>query len=252
MKKFDGFIKRSRDEEVESKLRDHFNKYGFEPLESLNLFPVYARRQLLKRFLARVELFQLTINIPGDIAELGVFRGFDLMTWANLLECYCIGNRTKMVYGFDNWEGFEVLHDLDGGEDLDAERYEGAYSPKEYENELKAAIEIFDSDRFIPEKNRVVLVKGDITTSVSEYLEKNPGIRFSLIHFDCDMYKPTINSLSAIWDRLSHGGIAIFDEYAIKDWPGETAAVDEFFKNKSVELKTFSWTNSPAAYLIKK
>jgi len=31
-------------------------------------------------------------------------------------------------------------------------------------------------------------------------------------------------------ERISRGGILIFDEYGIPDWPGETAAVDEFVK----------------------
>jgi hypothetical protein len=252
MSKFDGFIKRSRDKEIESDLEDHFERYKIQPLESLNLFPVYVRRQLLKRFLARIELFKIAMEIPGDIAELGVFRGFDLLTWANLLECYCIGNRTKIVYGFDNWLGFESLHKNDGVEDKEAERYIGAYSPSQYEDELRDAIKIFDKDRFIPEKKRIELVKGNISSTVPEFLNANPGIKFSLVHFDCDMYEPTISALRAIWTHLSIGGVMIFDEYAIKEWPGETAAVDEFFHDKDVDIKTFSWTNSPAAFLIKK
>jgi hypothetical protein len=44
----------------------------------------------------------------------------------------------------------------------------------------------------------------------------------------------------------------VFDEYAIADWPGETAAVDEFLADKhNVRLQTFSWTNVPGAYLVK-
>lgn len=89
-KKFDGFIKRPQDSKIDDLLSSHFESNQFSPLESLNLFPVYARRQLLKRFLARVELFKITLEVPGDIAELGVFRGFDLMTWANLLEIFSI------------------------------------------------------------------------------------------------------------------------------------------------------------------
>jgi hypothetical protein len=69
----------------------------------LKLFPVLARRHWLKRFLAYVDLFQETLDVLGDIAELGVFRGLGLMTWANLLEAYCISDRTKTVYEFDNW-----------------------------------------------------------------------------------------------------------------------------------------------------
>jgi hypothetical protein len=46
--------------------------------------------------------------------------------------------------------------------------------------------------------------------------------------------------------------MVLFDEYAIHDWPGETMAVDEFFRDKpQVEIKTLTWTNTPGAYVIK-
>ena len=81
---------------------------------------------------------------------------------------------------------------------------------------------------------------------------ENPGVRFSLIHFDCDLYEPTKAALNFLWSRVSRGGVLIFDEYSIKDWPGETKAVDEFLEsNKGLQLKTFDWTNTPGAYLIK-
>ena len=48
------------------------------------------------------------------------------------------------------------------------------------------------------------------------------------------------------------GGVVIFDEYALKEWGGETQAVDEFFADKpGVVVKTFSHTNSPAGYVVK-
>src|SRR5437660_1786542 len=106
MTTFDGFKKTGSDAEIEQRIADHIRTYGVEPLDVLKLFPVLSRRQALKRFLAHVELFKMTLDIPGDIAELGVFRGLGLMTWANLLEAYCIGDRTKVVWGFDNWKGF--------------------------------------------------------------------------------------------------------------------------------------------------
>jgi hypothetical protein len=46
--------------------------------------------------------------------------------------------------------------------------------------------------------------------------------------------------------------VVIFDEYAIADWPGESQAVDEFFNDKpDLRLRTFAWTNTPGAYLVK-
>src|SRR5882757_7120099 len=113
MTKFDGFKKMGIDADVEDAIKQHLAKHSIDPLDAVKLFPVLARRQLLKRFLAHVELFKMTLDVPGDIAELGVFRGLGLMTWANLLESYCIGDRTKIVYGFDNWQGFTDFSEQD-------------------------------------------------------------------------------------------------------------------------------------------
>ncbi|MDE1145423.1 MAG: macrocin O-methyltransferase [Azospirillaceae bacterium] len=249
---FDGFRKTVLDNDVEARIAEHCQRYGRSPLDSLKHFPVLARRQNLKRFLAHVELFRMTQDVPGDIAELGVFRGMGLMTWANLLEAYCVGDRTKVVYGFDNWKGFTGFTPEDGNDDASSHKVPGGFSPAEHYEELCDAIAIFDSDRFIPGKPRIKLVEGNIEETVTVFREQNPGVRLSLVHFDCDLYAPTKAALEAFWPILSRGGVMMFDEYAIKEWPGETQAVDEFFADKPhVRLRTFDWTNAPAAYLVK-
>lgn len=249
---FDGLKKTGIDSEVESRIEEHCQKFNVTPLDAVKFFPVLVRRQWLKRFLAHTELFKRTLEVPGDIAELGVFRGVGLMTWANLLESYCIGDRTKTVFGFDNWHGFKDLSTEDGGEVAQVQKFAGGFSPADYLDELKESIAIFDSDRFIPWKPRVKLIAGDIEDTVPTFVVENPGIRFSLVHFDCDLYNPTRAALESLWPVLSRGGIMLFDEYAMPEWPGETAAVDEFFAGKeNVEIKTFSWTNTPGAYLVK-
>jgi hypothetical protein len=213
---------------------------------------VLARRQNLKRFLAHSQLFQQTLGVPGDIAELGVYRGLGLMTWANLLEAFCIGDRTKMVFGFDNWAGFTGFSPEDGAEKKEAGKTIGGFDPVDFKSELLSAIDIYDKDRFIPWKPRIKLIDGDIARTVPAFLDENPGVRFSLVHFDCDLYEPTHAALDAIWPKLARGGILIFDEYGIHDWPGETAAVDQFLADKpGLRLQTFDWTNAPAAWLVK-
>jgi hypothetical protein len=251
-KPFDGYHKQGLDSEIEDRLAAHCQEFGIDPLNTLKLFPVLVRRQWLKRFLAHHELFKLTLEVPGDIAELGVFRGAGLMTWANLLESYCIGNRTKVVIGFDNWQGFTSLSPEDGREDLTVQKTAGGFSPVAYLEELKKALAIFDADRFVPWKVRVKLIEGHIEEAVPAFLKENPGVRFSLIHFDCDLYSPTKAALAALWPVLSRGGLMLFDEYAIHNWPGETRAVDEFFADKpSVHIRTLPWNNVPAGYVIK-
>lgn len=252
MTSFDGFKKTGLDSDIEAMYASHMEKYDISPLDAVKHFTVLSRRQMLKRFLAHNELFLKTLDIPGDIAELGVFRGMGLFTWANFLESYCIGDRTKMVFGFDNWKGFTSFETEDGEVKASAGKVIGGFNPEKYYEELKSAIEIFDTDRFIPWKDRIKLIDGQIENTVPKFLDENPGVRFSLVHFDCDLYRPTKAALEAIWPKVTRGGLIIFDEYSMHDWPGETQAVDEFLKDKpDAKLKTLSWTNTPGAYLIK-
>jgi hypothetical protein len=248
----DGFKKAHADSEIEARIARHCEKYGLDALTAVKNFAVLARRQALKRFLAHVELFKMTLDVPGDIAEFGVFRGLGLFTWANLLESYCIGDRTKVVYGFDNWRGFTGFSEQDSVPLADAGKTVGGFNPARFHEEVEDAIAIFDADRFIPFKPRIKLIDGNIEETVVKFAHDNPGVRFSLVHLDCDLYKPTRAVLQAIWDKVTRGGVVIFDEYAIADWPGETAAVDEFLADKpEVRLRTFAWTNVPGAYLVK-
>lgn len=248
----DGFKKSASDAGIEERIAAHCQQFGLTPLDAVKHFSVLARRQALKRFLAHVDLFKMTLDLPGDIAELGVFRGAGLMTWANLLEAYCIGDRTKVVYGFDNWQGFAELAAEDGKPDQASGKVVGGFNPHDYLPELESAIAIFDSDRFIPQKPRIRLIQGQIEDSVPAFVRDNPGVRFSLVHFDCDLYQPTRAALEALWERVVRGGVLVFDEYAIADWPGETRAVDEFIRDlPGLRLQTFAWTNVPGAYLVK-
>jgi dTDP-rhamnose C3-O-methyltransferase len=242
----------SPDAEIERRIAEHCGRFGISATDAVKLFPVLARRQNLKRFLAHAQLFQQTLGVPGDIAELGVYRGLGLMTWANLLESFCIGDRTKTVFGFDNWAGFTRFAPEDGAERKQAGKTIGGFNPADFKGELLSAIDIYDNDRFVPWKPRIRLIDGDIAQTVPSFLEENPGVRFSLVHFDCDLYEPTIAALNAIWPKLARGGVLIFDEYGIHDWPGETEAVDRFLANKpGLRLQTFDWTNAPAAWLVK-
>jgi dTDP-rhamnose C3-O-methyltransferase len=253
MSNFDGFKKTGIDADIEARLAAHMSKYAISPLEALKLFPVLSRRQMLKRFLAHTELFKMTLGLPGDIAEIGVFRGLGLMTWANLLEAYCIGARTKTVYGFDNWQGFTAFSQEDGIEIATAGKTLGGFDPSQYRLELLDAIRIFDADRFIPWKERVKLIDGKAEATIPNFAKENPGVRFSLVHFDCDLYEPTKIALETLWPLVVRGGVVIFDEYGIPDWPGETKAVDEYFADlPDVRLRTFDWTNAPAAYVVKR
>lgn len=250
---FDGRPNKALDDRIEGLLGEFFESHGIDPRLILRNFPLYARRVTMKRFLSHYELFRKTLHLPGDIVELGVYRGTTLMQWANFLECRSIGDRTKRVIGFDNFEGFRKLSPEDGPPDEKAGKVEGGFDCRELGQQLEELIRVFDQDRFIPEKPRIVLVKGDIEQTVPEFVSRHPGMRISLLHFDCDLYSPTKVGLEQLWDKVVPGGIVLFDEYGIEPWAGESKAVDEFVKERKlkVRFRKFDWHATPGAYVLK-
>lgn len=251
--KFDGRPNKNIDNKIESELDDFFSRHSIDKRLILRNFPLYIRRVTLKRFLAHYELFSKVLNLPGDIVELGVYRGTTLMQWANFLEARNIGDRTKRVIGFDNFSGFRSLDPEDGLPEPISGKVEGGFDSSDLEEQLEELIKIFDNDRFISEKQRIYLIKGDIEHTVPNFIKEHTGLRISLLHFDCDMYSPTMIGLENFWDKVVIGGIVIFDEYGIEPWAGESQAVDDFFKRKNIKPKfqKFDWHATPGAYIIK-
>lgn len=250
-RQFDGRANFIADDQIESMLQDHFAKFGVSNLEICANFQIYTRRIFLKRFLAHYEFFRMTIDLPGDIVELGVYRGASLMSWANFLEIRNMGDRQKQVFGFDNFAGFTSFHNKDGEIDPSVGKSLRGFNGGVFEDIIRDAIEIFDQDRFIPYKPRVILVKGDIQESVPRFVQKNPGLRISLLHFDCDLYEPTKVALEAFWPLVVRGGVVLFDEYGIRPWEGESNAVDEYFADKNVSIQRLNWAPNPGGYIIK-
>ncbi len=244
---YDGRTPYAEDQRVESAINHALE--GVRPSDILQAFPVYARRVHLKRFLAHYELFQKVKDLPGDIVELGVYRGVSLMSWANFLEIRCMGDRQRRVWGFDSFAGLSPLAPEDGSEAPEVGKMAGGYITGA--KAVQDAIEIFDADRFIPHKKRVMLVQGDITETVPQWAKIFPGVRISLLHFDCDLYKPTLAALKVLYPLVVSGGVIAFDEYGIPPWEGESKAVDEFFDDTGIEFQRFTWSSNPGAYMVK-
>ena len=250
-RKYDGRASFNADDEIENMLDEHFEKNDIDKREICRNFMIYTRRVFLKRFLAHYELFRMTVTLPGDIVELGVYRGASLMSWANFLEVRNMGDRAKQVIGFDNWEGFKKFHEKDGDENVRVNKVIGGYDAGIFKEVLKDAIAIYDKDRFIPYKPRIILVDGDIEESVPRFIKENPGLRISLLHVDCDLYEPTKVGLQYLWPRVVKGGVVVFDDYGVRPWEGESTAADEYFADKKIALRRFNWAQSPGAYIIK-
>ena len=71
-----------------------------------------------------------------------------------------------------------------------------------------------------------------------------------MLILDVDNYEGTLSCLKNLYPHVTKGGVIIFDEYALETY-GESDAVDEFLKDKKIEIKTNPWFATPSAYAIK-
>lgn len=121
------------------------------------------------------------------------------------------------------------------------------------EDEVSNLVEIHNSDNMIPGTKRSNLVVGDIKDTLPMFLERNPGLRISLLHFDMDLYEPTLKALEILYPRVLAGGVVCFDEFGLVPWQGETLAVEEYFKKINIKpvIKKHSFAQTPHGYFIK-
>lgn len=210
----------------------------------------------LRKFLVKHNLFKETLDVPGHIVELGVFKGAGFAQLLKLREIYIPGTEKK-VYGFDFFENI----DLSGQTLNDNLTMEKFYNERDLNtkdgvskhvlNNLYKKMNLSYGSRNIKDEP-FKLIDGDVLKTIPEFLKQNTGFRISFLLFDMDMYKPTLESLNLLYDKVVRGGVIIFDEYGCDEW-GESDAVDEWLKSHpEITLKTSIYGNSPTAYFFKK
>jgi len=236
----------------QASIEDHFLQTSGSISQKLQAFPRYVSRQQQAVYLYKWELFKQIQNVHGSILEFGVYMGSGLFSFASfsaILEPY---NYQRRVIGFDTFSGFPGISDKDkSGQYASPELKIGGFRVSEtHLTDLEQSIEMFDSNRYINHLPKIELVPGDVLKTIPEFLKANPHTLISLLYLDLDLYEPTMAALTELYNRVVSGGIIAFDEINNPMWPGETEAFLEFFKNKAVTLKKFSF--EPArCYFIK-
>lgn len=216
--------------------------------ENINLF---AMRRHISQNYAYYDLFKRVINVPGSVAEFGVFWGNGLFNWLNLMETFLPLDRGRKVFGFDDFQGYnrelgfedtkgvDYIENIRGNFGLDSDR-------------IIRLTQIKNSDNIIPFDERCILYNGNIFDTFSEFENENPGVRLSLVVADLNLRKPTKFVIEKSWKLMAPGAIMIFRGYGSKPWEGESAAVDEFIaENKIRKLETIPYNNTPGAFIIK-
>lgn len=162
------------------------------------------------RFYALAMVFDLVQKdkIPGDVAELGVYKGDTAALFANFAR-----KMSKTLYLLDTFEGFDV-RDLEAKE----QHLNGAFAD--------TALEYVRSR--VGEEN-TFYIKGFFPETAAQLDDDR---RYSIVHIDTDLYAPIKAGLEYFYPRLNAGGFLIMHDYMSLCWDGAIRAIDEFFADK--------------------
>jgi len=170
------------------------------------------------------QMIKMITDVPGDFAEIGVFRG---ATFKRLLLFAQIMHRH--AHAFDSFIGMNQPGEKDG------KHYDtGKFNIGGVETFKKWMLaEHFDENLFS-------LWDGYVPSC----LKKCPSTNFSFIYIDLDHHDPTAQAIEWAWPRLAKGGIMGFDDY----FPGKnilaSPPIDQFLGANKDTYETVYFDNS--------
>lgn len=194
----------------------------------------------ISKILAQYELFKLINQVPGAIVECGVLKGSSFSRFAMFREIFS-NPFSKKIIGFDTFGKFPETFFEDDQRPRKQQITSGGIDSISTE-------QLYDVLKHKGTDRNVELVQGDITETVPKYIKENPELKISLLNLDTDIYEPAVTILENLYPRITKGGILILDDY--ETFPGEAKAVDDYFKDRKIEIKKFSFCMTPC-YIIK-
>ena len=170
-------------------------------------------------------------GVPGDLIELGTWRGGSSILMRATLDCLGVSDRT--VWLADSFQGFP--HHVPGNERAYSQTLEPFLAAFDYLvapiDDVKASLGRFGIDagvRFVP----------------GFFADTVPGLageRWALLRLDADTYDPTTLALEHLYPGLSVGGYAVIDDYgALEEC---RAAVDRYRSDHGITepLEEVDW-----------
>ena len=205
---------------------------------------LFIRRQVLSRYLFADEIYRHIVDVAGSIMVFGVLWGQDMALFESLHGIHEPFNYTRRLIGFDTFAGFPSVSD----DDKDAKR--GDFSTTQnYEDYLSRVLEYHEKEAPIPHLKRFDLVKGDVCETLEPYMAAHPELIVALAYIDLDLCTPTKHVLEMVVDCMPVGGVIVFDELNLPQFPGETIALKDVLGIHTCRIRR-SLLHPTAAYMV--
>lgn len=158
------------------------------------------------------QLFKLVLQVDGDVAECGTYKGGSAFFLARHI---VKGRLDKRLCLFDSFEGLSAPASIDG-------YYWHAGALASTIEDVRSVLAPLGPVPFVE------FYKGWIPDRFSEVADR----RFCFVHIDVDLFEPTLSSIAFFYPRMEPGGIILLDDYGFDTCPGVTAAVDQFMAGR--------------------
>ena len=175
------------------------------------------------RFHTLIWAAQSCLNLPGDFVECGTYRGD--MSWV-LSEVVDIQGAGKRFYLYDTFAGFDPRYS--SPEDFPHSDRFFSMVDADYRDPTN---ELHVRGRFAA-KPYVVVTKG----SVPDILAEVSPERIAFLHLDLNSAAAERGALEVLFDRLSPGGIVVFDDYGWAVHFKQKEAIDTFMNAKGIPV----------------
>jgi len=173
---------------------------------------LYAKKNTLVDLYRCWELWEIVgevvKSIPGDILEVGVWRGGSAGIIAKRLSLL---DSNRLVYLADTFEGV-----------VKASKEDSTYFGGEHDD---TSVEIVnDLLKNTLKVTNYKILKGIFPDETCSIIENS---KLSMVHIDVDVYQSAKDVLEWVWQRLSIGGIIVFDDFGWTNCNGIIKLINE-------------------------
>lgn len=169
-------------------------------------------------------------DIPGDLIEAGVWRGGAAIFMRAMLAAHGVTDRK--VWLADSFAGMPAPRVDEYPADAEMPDHSGISALSVSVDQVKT-----NFARYGLLDNQVRFLVGWF----KETLPSAPIERLALVRLDGDLYESTMDSIAALYPKLSVGGYLIVDDY--KSWPTCRRAIDDYRANSITEpIQEIDWT----------
>ena len=196
-------------------------------------FSAYVGHMSLNRVLTIYELYKKTLGLAGHVADVGVYKGASSLLFAKLIKIFEPESLT-LCHGFDWFEGMMPTEN------------DSMMVPGGYKTNYEDILNLVEKQDF---SNILKIHKLDLLKECPAFFNEYQHLKFKLVMMDAGAYEVMKAAIPFFWDRLTKGGIMIFDQYSCEFAKGETLAISEILPNETIRTIPNSWM--PNAYIVK-